>query len=222
MKRLKFASISLLMLVATRLEAGTYTPSSSYIQVHDFVITGQAPNVLYETAEKYQVVIGIYGTFVNYQARPVNISIKNGTLKDVFDAVVSADPQLEWHETKKGSVHFINRRAPLPLMDVIVESFDARNPKSGDMYGLVSNIPEIHRWLRIHKCPTEATTMMAGSGQTQWEDFSVHARNVPLFSIFDEVAAKSHTYFWSVMQIGSHSCAINMQLREPEPWRKRP
>jgi hypothetical protein len=97
-----------------------------------------------------------------------------------------------------------------------VDSFDAENPNPEDTYTLISHVPVVHRWLLNHKCPMKTSILMIGAKPAEWGGFSVHARNAPLYSIFDEIAVKSHTYFWSVTQSGTHSCAINMHWSDQE------
>jgi hypothetical protein len=68
-------------------------PSS--IPVHDFSVKGGVLGTLNEIAEKFHVVIGVYGDFANHKEPTIDIAIKTGTLKDVFNAVTK--PIRNWN-----------------------------------------------------------------------------------------------------------------------------
>jgi len=44
----------------------------------------------------------------------VEFSLKDGTLGDAFNAVVKADPRLEWRSSANGAIHFTFRILPFP------------------------------------------------------------------------------------------------------------
>lgn len=182
-------------------------PKSSSFPVRDFSLRGRLFSVLDQIAEKYHIVIGVYGNFAGYSEPAIDISVKAGTLKDVFNAIANTDPQLKWHETNDGAIHFVTWRKPLSLMTVMVTSFDANDQEVADIDTLINHIPAVHSWLLAHKCPTKTSVLNTGaSPKESW--ISVHVRKVPLYTVYDEIAAKSHAYSWSVMEMGAQSCAI--------------
>src|SRR4030088_2661130 len=76
------------------------TPAS--IRVDDFTAGSYTLEVVYKLAVKYHVVIGVYGTILDADNRKIDISIKNGMLRDVLDAITKADPRFEWHDSRNG------------------------------------------------------------------------------------------------------------------------
>jgi hypothetical protein len=167
-------------------------------------------SALSKLAEKYHVVVGIYGIHVGPESQVIEVSISDGTLADAFDAIVTQYPQLEWKQASNGAVHFTFRDSPLSLIEVPVSSFDAENPGRMETSGRLAELPEVASWLRNHACTIEE--MVAGHIPEEWQKFAVHARTVPFSGLFDEIAAKSGTYAWSAIQYSSEPCAINVGL----------
>jgi hypothetical protein len=191
------------------------TPSS--ISVHEFAAKSYTLEVLYRLAVKYHVVIGIYGTMLSADYKTIEISIKNGTLGDALDATTKADPQFEWHLSSNGAIHFVSRNAPLSLMDVMVHSFEIDSPQDFEILGRLQSVPAVQSWYQKRKCPMNYSIMGTGGDLTPWGNFSVHARDVPVSSILDEIAAKSHSYYWSFVQYGTDPCAMVLEWKDPQP-----
>jgi hypothetical protein len=103
------------LVLLTAAEGQSVAPSS--IPVDDLKLEPQlAYGVLGTLAKKYHVVIGVSGKVMldGVKEPLVNISLKHGTLSQVFDAIVAADPSYSWTITSAGSVHFVVGD-PLPL-----------------------------------------------------------------------------------------------------------
>jgi hypothetical protein len=190
-------------------------PSS--IAVDDFTARSYTLEVVYRLAAKYHVVIGVYGTIVSADNKEIDISIKHGTVGDALDAITKADPRFEWHESSNGAVHFVPRGGPLSLMDVRVRSFEIYNPQSSEILGRLNKVPEIHSWWLGRKCSPDYSVMGAGGEPAPWGQFAVHASNVAVSSILDEIAAKSHSYYWSFIQYGTKPCSIVMEWKDAQP-----
>jgi hypothetical protein len=196
--------VALVLATIAGAQNGVVTPSS--IPVHDLTISSLTFNALQTLAQKYHVVIGTYGAFIGSDNH-INISIKDGTLDDAFDAIVKADPRYEWKQTKSGAIHFIFRDSPLSLLDVTVHSFDDDNPARVQTGERLAKLPEVAGWLEAHRCLMGE--MITDHGP-KWGKFVVHAKDVPLSAVLDEIYAKSGTYIWSVIQYSADPCRIYM------------
>jgi hypothetical protein len=212
-------------------QVNVVTPSS--IRVHRFVEKEgkTATALLRDLAEKYHLVIGVYGSgdFRRVEMPTgIDVEIKDGTLADVFDAIANihqhrvsthqsigsvTDQQFEWHQASDGAIHFVLEGAPFSLMDVTVDSFDYENPQWPDITDRLRSIPEVSNWLRDQKCflPPEQI-YIAGQPPERWRKFSIHAKDLPLWSILDQIAAESKTYYWRAAQIaGPDRCDVKIQ-----------
>jgi len=49
-----------------------------------------------------------------------------------------------------------------------------------------------------------------GRGAEEWGKFVGRVRDAALSAVFDEVAAKSGTYFWSAIRFSADPCMINV------------
>lgn len=191
--------------------------TTSSVLVHDFAEKSYTLEVVHSLAAKYHVVIGAYGTILGTDNKTIEISIENGTLGDALDAITKADPQFEWHRNSNGAIHFVSRSAPLPLMDVVVPSFEVDNPQGPEILDRLQSVPAVRIWFQKHKCSMNNSIMNAGGEPTPWGNFSVQARDLPVSSILDEIAAKSRSYYWSFIQYGPGPCGIVMEWKDPQP-----
>jgi hypothetical protein len=204
---IRCSALALTLAAVASAQTGQTPPSS--IPVHDLSVRSDVFDALHTLAEKYHVVIGVYGIHTMPEACWAEISLKDGTLGEVFNAIVARYPLLEWKETASGAVHFTFRGSPLSLLDVPIRSFDAENPRRMETSGRVIQAPEVAKWLQDHKCT--AGELFVGYRPDEWTSFAVHAKNVPFSAVLDEIAAKSGTYVWSAIQWREDPCAINIQ-----------
>jgi ACT domain-containing protein len=232
MSKFAFILISILATSVLNLSAQVNVATPSSIRVHHFIVKGEtATKILRDLAEKYRLVIGVYGSG-NFRSVEmpivIDVKIEDGTLADVFDAIADSqrhsvsthqtigsvtDQQFEWHQDSNGAVHFVLRGEPFSLMDVTVHSFDYENPQWPEITDRLRDIPEVSSWLRDHKCFMPGQEIyIAGQLPKPWTKFSVHARSLPLSSILDQITAESNTYYWRAAQItGSDRCDVNIQ-----------
>ena len=186
------------------------------IPVHDFTRNGYPLEVVRILAVEYRVVIGVSGTTVGGDNRTINISVQNGTFVNALDAITRADPRLKWHVTKNGTVHF-ETGAPLSLMNIRVRTFDVDNPpENWDAFEGLDKSPAVRTWFRNAGCRSQEHVSAGGVGPTLWRNFSVHEKNLPVSSILDELAARSHSYYWSIIKEVNKVCGIEMSM-DPQP-----
>jgi hypothetical protein len=208
MKRLRFLAISLLAVVSTSLCAQTKATTPSSIVVRNFYVRSLTLDVVHQLAARYHVVIGVYGTMTRVEDKRIDIAIKQGTFYEALDAITAADSRFAWHQSDDGAIHVVLREAPLQLLDVTVRSFEVNNPEEEDIVELLNNIPEIRAWLQEHRCTLNHFVLNDGPEPEAWRPFSVAVTNIPFSLILDEVAARSHTYDWSVTRYSDEPCGI--------------
>jgi len=185
------------------------SPRASLIPINNVDFDDRALNILAALADRYKVVVGVYGILRGDDSGTIKISIRKGTLKDVLDALVNQDARFEWSQSADGSIHVSIKQAPLSLAAVKVSSLDIENPKRIDAAQLLSRVPEVSSWLQQHGCSMDE--MLAGPPPRDWGHFSVRIIDRPLSGVLDEIAARSGTYFWSVIQYNDQPCFINVR-----------
>jgi len=209
--------IGLLAILDTNLNAQVNVVKVSSIPLHDYAKQGDIRYVLRAIAEKFHVVIGVYGNVSTEEDVPIiDISIKGGTLGEVFDDITKADPRFVWYQTANGAVHFQTQGTPNLLADVTVHSFDDKNFQEEDIAGHLFLVPEIQGWLHDHKC-VRYHEIINGGPPRSWQQFSVHTSDLPLSSILDEVAAKSRTYYWEATQFSTKPCRVDIGWGDVQP-----
>ena len=212
MNRLILGVLATLLLAAsTRAQVERVGPSA--IEVHDLTMARETLSALHMLALKYHIVIAVYGTRIGvYDAREnqVNISLKQGTLGEVFDTIVRQHPNLRWKQADDGAIHFVLNDPPPSLFDVVVHSFDADNPRRWETLDRLKAIPEVAEWLKDQECTLDDLMAIVGRPPAEWGKFVVHAKHVPLSAILDEIASKSGTYFWMAFQNSISPCEIDV------------
>lgn len=219
MDKVTFIMVGLLATLVTNLSAQANVVKSSSVPVHNYTQEGKGDmwSVLQALAEKYHVVIGVYGNVSREGDAPTfDISIKDGTLGDVFDAITRADLRFEWYQNANGAVHFVAQGTPNPLADVTVHSFDDKNFQEEEIADHLFSLPEIQDWLHDHKC-VRYHEIINGGPPRSWKQLSVHANDLPLSSILDEIAAKSHTYYWFAAQFSTKPCKVDIEFGDVQP-----
>ena len=198
-------------MLLTTADAQSVAPSS--IPVHDLKLEPQlAYGVLGPLAEKYHVVIGISGKVMldGVKEPLVKISLRNGTLNQVFDAIVAADPSYRWNTTSSGSVHFLVGEYRLPLLDVGVHVFDGKKLSRFDPL-FVNQIPEVSAWLQKSNCVVNHEIVEVGS-RPEEPSFEVHSKGAPFWAVLDAIALKSNQYFWALIQGRDKPCEMDVQF----------
>jgi hypothetical protein len=198
---------ALVLLTSARAQTSPVMPSA--IQVHDVTIADRTVDALITLADKYDVVIGIYGKLVGSDFRRLDIFMKDGTLADVFDLIVRTDPRLVWSSTASGAVHFTFRDDPLSLVEVNIHSVEISNPPRMDLPNLLAEIPEVMFWLHNHNC---GMGELLNSSPNEWGKFVVRASGVPFWAVLDQVAAQSRAYVWYAVQDSATPCRVNLSF----------
>lgn len=169
-------------------------------------------------AEEYKVVMSISGILIGNDSLHLSFSVPQGILKDVLDILVIADPRFIWRQESDGAIAITVKGAPLSVLDVTLKSFDAENLERWDLVLRILKIPEVADWLTRNSCTMGEIVHFAGPSprggfRTQpannWP-IVVHARDVRLRSLLNEMAAKSKTYFWHAVQWDDRPCDINL------------
>ena len=172
--------------------------SAESLRVTDFAVHGSTEHVLREVAEKYRLVIGLYGT-MNGTENAIDISVKDGTLADVFDAVVRAGPDLRWNQTESGVIHFVCGTTSLSIFDLTVHSLRITKTKMSELSGNIARVPEVATWLGAHNC--EIVEWIVGGRHKPRNEFNLNLGTVRFPTLLDEIAAKSGTYFWYAIHL---------------------
>jgi hypothetical protein len=167
----------------------------------------RAVDALQGIAERFELVVGVTGIFVGGDNQIVDISVPQGTLKDLLDAVVKADTNYKWSQADDGGI-LVSLGPPLSAMDVMVSSFEVESIPRARLPQRISAIPELGGWLSQHKCLVEE--FVAGRPSSGVLELGLHLTNQPLSSVLGEIAKKSKKYLWSAVQYSYDPCRINL------------
>jgi hypothetical protein len=218
MNVMKFGIDQLFLTLAILVAGPVLSSAQAQRRVSDVLLT-PVHNVLFKDmrtlevlkaiAERYMVVIGVSGVQIGSDSAGVNLYLAQGTLRDLIDAVVKQDSRFTWRQNDSGSISVLVKNSPLTLVDVSVRAFGVQNPTRLEVSEAVSHIPEISSWLEQHQC--EIADIFVGRPPTNRWPISIQTTDKPLWAILDEIASKSGTYFWSLIQYDCRPCSINLR-----------
>jgi hypothetical protein len=214
MKTLIYA-ISAALVLATSADSQPRPVDPVSVPVHDLTLDSRPIDALVTLAQKYHVVIGIYGaspeTSIENRTESlrIHVSLKDGRLSEVLDSIVRADPRLKWRKSESGAIHLVARN-DLPLLDVVVHSFDTEALRRMDVSSTVPKIPEVASWLKDHGCII-VETFSSPPPPKEWGKLAVHVKDMPLSAVLDDIAARTGTYFWSMVESNIGRCTIDLQ-----------
>jgi hypothetical protein len=193
--------------------SGQNAPLGALTPVADATFTDtRAIEIAKALAEKYNVVIGVSGVLIGSDARLVSVSIHGGTMKDVLDAIVKADPRFTWRQEDDGGIALLTRGASLSVLDVMVKAFDAEHPPRFGLSTQIISLPEVTDWLQKNSCQmAEIIRISGGPGRTDVWPVKLHLKDIRLEALLNIIALESKTYFWSALEYNDHPCAINIR-----------
>jgi len=177
-------------------------------------------DILQSIARKHKVVIGLSGIATNPHVinDTVDISIHQGTLKDVLDALAKARPEYTWEQGEDGVVR-VQVGTALPLAVLPIKAVDIENETRDSVAReIFRNTSEIKSWLQEQNCMLLQNTGSIGGIETRYvvdpKTFTFHFNNERLDSILSTVAREEKTFFWYVIHNKSTTgaCGLYVQI----------
>jgi hypothetical protein len=188
------------------------TPASKILSsaVDSFVVTADDISVpIEELVKRYRVQIG-FAALPRGRGRSrresLRIDVKAGTVRDVLNAVVVADPAYTWEEAEQGVINVFPREHVGSLPDVVVKSYsDANVYRDGAINDLIKT-PEVQRWMK----ETDASrrdqvnaTSQSSSGEIIYR-FAM-GQNSSVRSILNRILSATNSRYWKYYRDGDRN-----------------
>jgi hypothetical protein len=186
--------------------------------VESFRVSGEDISVpLRQLADRFGVPIGFESLpRIPENAKPggVQIDMKAGTVADVLDAIVSADPRYTWEELD-GVENVFPKEHRGSLPDVVVASLSAKNVDCREALHQLLKSPEVEGWVAatgvtLREPPSTTTPRVNGGGII----YSLTLANRSIREVLNSLLGFSGSNFWTYYRYGDHSQFFTISIGE--------
>ena len=204
-------SISVIILATQTLCVAQAHPSRSRVgplHIEDYGVYNAAE----EISLKAHVPVGIDAILPSKEPT-IAFDFPGGTVADLLNTLVAQASDYGWEETKEGVVHVFRKGAQVSLLDVVLLYPGAERKTRHDIWEDLSKRAEISDWLKSNSCVRREFFM---KNEFKWNNdpISIAAGSMTVRQLFDEVAVKSGSNSWLVLQspLSEDSCHVALML----------
>ena len=166
--------------------------------------TLDASSLLSDLAAHYKVPIGFesIGPDGEEPAKEIKINIQNGTVRDVLDELVRADPRYKW-EMVDGVINVGPVTDRENFLDVVVDSFSI-SPKASrlEIRKALTNLPQVKAILENEGVRPMHVMLSSADVREISPTFSLNSSNVKVRTILNKIIVESDSHFWVVSRFG--------------------
>jgi len=132
----------------------------------------------------------------------INVIIKQGTVKNVLDQIVQADPRYEWTEAD-GVINVSPRVNKSPILETIVQQFSVEQVKRVDAISAIFELPEV----RAAEMDVKRRDFGSLPAKPYYSapQFSLKLRNVTVRTILNEIMKAGGDNYWVFFRYGDHN-----------------
>lgn len=186
----------LLMVVCSDLRLTAQQPAASLEKLRIVRYSGDMAAFLSQITRNMGLTLGFE---VDPKQPPTQLmlSVDDGTIADIMDAVVKAKPGYEWHRTGAGiDVYQVGH--PNQLMDITVNNFQVSEVESAEAIAQLMNVPEVKGALL--SLNMEYRQSRRKSPETPVK-FSLNLHDVTVRQALHSIAKSSESEFWIMRKI---------------------
>ncbi len=171
-----------------------------------------AYHALGEISEKAKVPIGVDA--VQPEKEPsIVLDFPGGTVGDLLNMFVARVPDYTWAETDDGVIHVTRANGHVSVLDVVMAYPGAEKRTRRQIWEDISNRPEVAAWMNSAHC-SRREFFHGGEFKIHNDPISIAPGAITLEELLDEVAVKSGSNYWAVLQSppSSGSCRVAIIL----------
>jgi hypothetical protein len=196
---------SLVLMLAASSKSGLTAQSMTSEDVLDkranLVLDNASPVTLLRTlSATSRVPIGIE-TIPSDSGSTVSIQIVDGTVRQVLDQIVKADPRYRW-EVREGVINLLPNERNDSLLDVTIVHFNFQDMDAEDVPAAILALPEVQAHLSAMRIVASKGVMYEGPVR-KLPVFSITLSNVTVKEILNEILRRRYSNFWKV-EINGH------------------
>ena len=173
---------------------------------------------LKKLANEYQVPIGFESSHSPHgkeETKSVQIDLEAGTVRDVLDAIVAADPAYAWEETSSVVENVFPKDHADSLLDVVVGEYSVENVYRDQAIDALTKAPEIQRWMAekgIHRQELDNTTPSPSNPSEIF--YHIRFKGATVRNILNTILTGTQAHFWQYSQFGDHNQYFSITMTE--------
>lgn len=201
------ASHTLLVALASQGDSTTSARHLSGFHIEQFGTL----NALGEMSEKADIVIGL-DAIQPKEESTIAFDFAGGAVADLLNTFVSMAQDYTWSETNSGVIHVQRSGAHVTLLDAVLNYPGAVKKTRHDIWQDIAKRPEVLQWMQSNHC-TRREFFTGNEFRLHNDPISVKAGSLTVSDLLDEVASKSGTNYWAVLQSpASTPCSVTIIL----------
>jgi len=167
-------------------------------------------------ADMYYIPIGLEVVTEKKGERTKRISIKveEGTIRDVLDAIVQADPRYKWEEVND-VINIFPKEAGSPLLETVVSHFQVDQVNKVIASSAISETPEVKKKIKemgISRAELIALSMWNIPPPDFVVRFSLNLYNVTVRRILNEIMKAAGSNYWVFYRYGDNNEFFSMSI----------
>jgi len=170
---------------------------------------------LQEASYKYGVPLGIETDAQGQTAKNISVSISQGTVGDIFDALIQQAPNYKWVESR-GVVNVMPKQDTDSALDLKIARFHVTHATPDDLHAAIRSLPEVRAWLDQHRLVERglvtSSILIGSNGKTDQPRVSLRLKNMTLREIMNTVVKKPGFRVWLVGRYGDHSQYLSISI----------
>lgn len=178
--------------------------------VTPFSVTADDISVpLERLARQYQVPIGFEASPRGARTKntaSVRIDVETGTVRDVLNAIIEADPVYKWEEADLRTMNILPKEHVDSLLDVVVSTYSYQVADAEDGINDLLKAPEVQSWMaregvmrqRLSGARSQPSTDSAKGGH-------VRRNNASVRTILNTLLLFSESHYWTYYRYGDHN-----------------
>lgn len=155
-----------------------------------------------------------YGVPIGFEAMPrgagtqktasVRIEVESGTVRDVLNAIIAADPAYKWKEADLGTINVLPKAHTDSLLDVVVSTYSYQVTGADDGINDLMRAPEVQGWMARERVERHVPSVamspasVATGGHVRWNNASVR-------TLLNALLMFSDSHYWIYSRAGDHN-----------------
>lgn len=162
--------------------------------------------LLERLAKTYQVPIGLEtipkeGDKASHE---FSVRIEEGTVRDVLEAVIRADPRYKWEEID-GVINVSPKTGGSPILEIVVSNFRVDYANRKDAGLSIIQLPEVKARLKELGLTRSDFGSLPAPSYDDLPRFSLRLRNVSVRRILNEIMKISGSSYWVFSRYGDRN-----------------
>lgn len=167
------------------------------------------PVALAAFADEYLIPAGAEYTAGGWEGPRVSVNVREGTVRDVLDALIAQDPRYEW-KVYDGVVNVVPKAGRDELLEAVLSTEVSRftvepGASVSDIKSHIVALPEVKSKLDRAKVVVQLGELRGGEFSPPSPDFALRVSNASVRDILNQIVRSSDVKYWVVNRFGDNN-----------------